>query len=660
MTDIVTETGDAGDQVDLVADLIAEAGSPAQLPTPKPFVRRLFGRPAAVVSSLWLLVVALMAIVPRLFTSQKYDTQNLALVLKGPSSGHILGTGELGQDLFARVVYGTRPTAVGALIAVVVAALLGVSLGLLSGYLGGWVDTAVQRFAELLYSIPGLIILLVVYSVFPFNVTAAMTTLGVLFSAGVMRIVRGVTLSTREELFVAAAQVAGLSRRQIILRHLLPRLTSMIIVQVSLLASIAVLVQSSLAFLGFGPRPPRPTWGSLVAEARVDMTRQSWLLVPGGLVVALTVIALNIFGDALRDTATERWTISKLHRRKPKPVAEVAGAQPAVPRPDALVSIQHLTVSFPGIGAPVPVVTDVSFDISPGEVLGIVGESGCGKSMTAAGLLGIIPGAGVISGGSVVFEGRDLTRLQPKEMERVRGKRIGFVSQEPMVALDPTWKVGRQLAEAVQHHSGCSRSEAGFRAIKLLESVNLPNPAEIAKRYPHQVSGGQAQRVAIAMALAGDPVLLIADEPTTALDVTVQAEILSLLRRLGSQRNMAIMLITHNWGVVAELADRAVVMYAGEVVEQGSVENLFNNPLHPYTQGLLRSNPHLANKGERLPTIPGSVPAPTEWPSGCRFAARCPHATQACSASAVALALHAGHDVRCIRVEELSAVGGAS
>ena len=651
MTDIVARTAGSLDSVD-------EAVAPAQLRTPKPFVRRLFGRPAAVVSALWLLVVALMALVPRLFTSQKYDTQDLALVLKGPRSGHILGTGPLGQDLFARVVYGTRPTALGACIAVVVAAVLGVSLGLLSGYLGGWVDTAVQRFAELLYSIPGLIILLVVYSVFPFNVTAAMTTLGVLFSAGVMRIVRGVTLSTREELFVAAAQVAGLSRRQIIVRHLLPRLTSLVIVQVSLLASIAVLVQSSLAFLGFGPRPPQPTWGSLIADARVDMTRQSWLLVPGGLVVALTVIALNIFGDALRDTATERWSLSKLRRRNQKPIAAVAGVQPTVARPDALVSIQHLTISFPGVDAPVPVVTDVSFDIAPGEVVGVVGESGCGKSMTAAGVLGLVPGNGVIAGGSVVFEGRDLTRLRPQEMQSVRGKRIGFVSQEPMVALDPTWRVGRQLAEAVRHHSGCSRAESTIRAVQLLETVNLPNPAEIAKRYPHQISGGQAQRVAIAMALAGDPALLIADEPTTALDVTVQAEILSLLRRLGSERNMAIMLITHNWGVVAELGDRAVVMYAGEVVEQGSVEDLFKQPRHPYTQGLLRSNPHLARKGERLPTIPGSVPAPTEWPSGCRFAARCPHATHQCRSSAVALLPHAGHDVRCIRVEELNSVLG--
>jgi peptide/nickel transport system permease protein len=631
--------------------------------TQKSFAKRLLGKPAAVISGAWLLIIATAALFPTLFTNKDPQEQDLFGILAGPGTkGHFLGTDELGRDLFARLVHGTRWTAWGSIVALTVAVILGVTLGLCAGFLGGKVDMIIQRFAEILFSIPALIILLVVYSVFPFNVVVAMGTLGVIFSSSLSRLVRGVTMTTREELFVSAAQVSGLSKRQIIFRHLLPRISSLVIVQASLLASITVLIQSSLAFLGFGPKAPRPSWGGLIANAKDNITRQSWLLVPPGVIVAITVIALNIFGDALRDTATERWSISKLKRRgrkavggltyTPTPITDAAGA---------LLSVQHLSVAFPGDDGPAPVVTDVSFHIAPGEVLGIVGESGCGKSMTASGILGMIPGRGAVTGGAVLFNGQNLTTMTPVELEVIRGRQIGFVSQEPMVALDPTWRVGRQLAEAVAHHRGVSKSESRRIAVELLEAVNLPTPAEMARRYPHQVSGGQAQRIAIAFALAGNPSLLIADEPTTALDVTIQAEILTLLRKIGAERQMAIMLITHNWGVVAELCDRAVVMYAGEVVETATVSEMFHGPLHPYTQGLLRSNPHLATKGDRLPTIAGSVPLPSEWPSGCRFEARCVHATAECGAGTVELTNPLpGRNVRCIKVDSMLSELGLS
>jgi peptide/nickel transport system permease protein len=626
-------------------------------PIQKGFFRRLVAKPSAIVSGLWLAILLVAALFPRLFTATDPMNQDLLATLKGyRAPSHWLGTDELGRDVWSRLVNGTRWTLWGSLIALVVAVVLGVTFGLVAGFLGGKVDMVIQRFAEILFSIPALIILLVVYSVFPFNVAAAMATLGVIFSSSLSRLVRGVTLTTREELFVAAAQVSGLSKFQIIVRHLLPRISSLVIVQASLLASISVLIQSSLAFLGFGPRPPKPSWGGLIANARENISSQPFLLIPPGIAVALTVIALNIFGDAIRDTATERWSISKIRKRNKGGATQglVYTSTPIADTGSALLSVQHLSVAFPSDDGIMPVVTDVSFAIGPGEVVGLVGESGCGKSMTAAGVLGMIPGRGVITGGSVHFDGQNLTAMTPKELEGIRGREIGYVSQEPMVALDPTWRVGRQLAEAIAHHQGVSKREARAAAIELLTAVNLPDPAGMAARYPHQVSGGQAQRIAIAFALAGNPRLLIADEPTTALDVTIQAEILALLRRIGSERGMAIMLITHNWGVVAELCDRAIVMYAGELVEQGPTSAMFHKSLHPYTQGLLGSNPHLAIKGERLPTIPGTVPAPFEWPPGCRFAARCNQVQSECEAHAVELTVPLpNREVRCHRAEEL-------
>jgi peptide/nickel transport system permease protein len=274
--------------------------------------------------------------------------------------------------------------------------------------------------------------------------------------------------------------------------------------------------------------------------------------------------------------------------------------------------------------------------------------------MTAMAILGLLPGAGQIEGGSVFFAGRDLTRLSERELERVRGKEIGVISQEPMVSLTPTYRIGWQIAELVRQHHGVSARAARERTVELLRQVHLPDPELIARRYLHELSGGMAQRVCIARALAGEPKLLIADEPTTALDVTVQAEILELLRELQRDRKMAVLLITHDWGVIADLCDRAVVMYAGEVVEQATLTTLFREPLHPYTQALLASNPHHAPEADRLPTIPGNVPKPGAWPEGCHFHPRCGYATTACREAPIALERPvANRETRCIHHDRL-------
>ncbi|HEY3477745.1 MAG TPA: oligopeptide/dipeptide ABC transporter ATP-binding protein, partial [Streptomyces sp.] len=427
---------------------------------------------------------------------------------------------------------------------------------------------------------------------------------------------------------------------------------STVIVQAALFAAIVVTIQAGLGFLGLGAQPPSPSWGGLVADASQAIDRDPWMLVPAGVPLVITVIALGLLGDAIRDAAVENWSAGRTTaspRRTPVPERRSTTEAADPPDHDALLSVRDLSISIGGI----PVVQGVSFDVHAGETLGVVGESGCGKSVTSLGVLGLVPGGGRVTGGRVVFDGTDLVD-DPVALARVRGAGIAYVSQEPMVALDPTFTVGRQLAEAVRTHHRGTRAAGRDRVLELLAMVNIPDPEGVAARYPHQLSGGMAQRVAIALALAGEPRLLIADEPTTALDVTVQAEILTLLRTLQDKTGMAVVIVTHDWGVVADLCHRAVVMYAGQVVERADVEEVFALPLHPYTAGLLAANPHLAAAGRALPTIPGTVPPPGRWPDGCRFAARCTRADERCTAAAVPLTEPAPARItRCVHAEQL-------
>ncbi|MEU7931606.1 dipeptide/oligopeptide/nickel ABC transporter permease/ATP-binding protein [Micromonospora echinofusca] len=626
---------------------------------PESFALRLLRRPLAVAALLWLVVVAVCALFPDLVTDRDPLEQDLIAALQGPSAEHPLGTDRLGQDLLSRLVHGAGTTLWGVLVAVLTSTVLGVLLGLPAGYLGGVVDAAILRVSDLLFAVPAIIILLVVVAVFPENVTIAMVTFGVLLAAGLIRVVRTATRSTREELFIAAARVSGLSSGQILRRHVLPRLRGLVIVQASLIAAVSLVIQAGLAFLGFGPQPPQPSWGGMVDEARDVIVQHPWALVPPGLAVAITVLAFTLLGDAVRDTAAQAWSSSKLVRSTPRRGSDPApnGAATLVPE-GVLLSVQHLSVEIPvrsgPPGAPAaPVVGDVSFDVADGEIVGLVGESGCGKTVTALSILGLVPGGGRVTGGAFLFSGHDLARASESEWKEVRGRGIGYVAQDSMVSLDPAVRAGAQLAEAVRRHTGLRRAEAADRVLELLSDVGVPDPARVARLYPHQLSGGLAQRVAIAFALAGSPRLLIADEPTTALDVTVQAEILALLRRLSRERRMAVLLVTHDLGVVAELCDRAVVMYAGQVVEVCPVSRMFSRPRHPYTMGLLAADPHRAAPDGRLPTIAGTVPAPSDWPTGCRFADRCRLVEERCRREPVGLSRpEPGHVARCLRADD--------
>jgi peptide/nickel transport system ATP-binding protein len=314
----------------------------------------------------------------------------------------------------------------------------------------------------------------------------------------------------------------------------------------------------------------------------------------------------------------------------------------------ALLDVQNLSVTFAGDEGPVRAVEHVSFSLPCGETLGVVGESGCGKSVTALAIMGLLPAKGVRREGRVAFDGRDLAGLDRAALSDLRGRRLAMIFQEPMTSLNPAFTVGEQIMEAILRHRRCGRAEAETRAIEMLRRVRIPAPEKRFRDYPHKLSGGMRQRVMIAMALACDPELLIADEPTTALDVTIQAQVLDLMRKLRAETGAAIMLITHDLGVVAEMADRVIVMYAGQIVEEAPVRTLFARPEHPYTVGLLGSIPRLDKKRGRLPAIEGTVPSPLAMPPGCRFAPRCPFADTRCHAEAPPLrAIVADHLARC-------------
>ncbi len=622
-------------------------------------------RPIGALSLLFLVVAIVASIAAPLFAPYGPYNQNLLAANAGPSAAHLLGTDELGRDLFSRLLYGGRITFLGVGEAVGTVLLLGVPSGLAAGYLGGRVDRWIGNWVDLLLSVPNIIIVLAVLAIFGSNQDAAMVATGAIGAAGVTRVVRSAVLSVREELYIANAELAGLSTPRIILRHVLPRVAGPIIVQGSIWGGIALGVETGLAFLGLGVVPPAPSWGGMIAEASTAIYTDQWMLVPAGVAVALTSLAFVLLGDAIRDAHFERWSGSSVTTKSAKPKQgkgtqprESAAAAPMqsspTPSDRQLLAVRDLTVELVRPAGLIRVVDRVSFNIDRNEIVGIVGESGSGKSVTALAIGGLLPKSGAITG-SVSLEGRELLHLDNRQLVAIRGSHVAYVFQEPMTALDPTFTVGYLLSEVVRRHDRMTKSARKARVLELLEQVRISDPASVVKRYAHELSGGMAQRVCIALALAGRPKLLIADEPTTALDVTVQAEILELLRTLRDERGLAVILVTHDWGVVADICDRAIVMYAGQVVEQAPVFDLFRSPKHPYSAGLQECDPALAVAGGELRSIPGNVTPPEQWQSGCRFAERCDYCEPSCTAEPLELvAARNDHQVRCVRWSELA------
>jgi peptide/nickel transport system permease protein len=400
----------------------------------------------------------------------------------------------------------------------------------------------------------------------------------------------------------------------------------------------------------------------MVADAQQAMPLDPWMLVPTGGIVAIVALSLTLLGNGIRDAymgrstgSTKAYSWRALAARVTRN-AEPTGRKEAADK-GAVLSVRNMTVSLPRGKGEVPIVDSVSFEVRPGEALGIVGESGCGKSVTISGVLRVLPLGAHVQADSIAFKGDELTPLSENELNDYRGKRIAFISQEPISSLDPAFTVGHQLMEAVRLHQRVGKDQARDFARDLMTRVRLPDPDAVAKLYPHELSGGMAQRIAIARALAGQPELLIADEPTTALDVSVQADILDLLRALREDTGMALIIVTHDWGVIAEACDRALVMYAGQIVETATVRSLIQNPEHPYTKALLKSSSAGVGPRQLLPVIAGVVPPPGSWPKGCRFASRCEFVEPACTTGPIPMVpVGDGEGARCIRVESIDLV----
>jgi peptide/nickel transport system permease protein len=587
--------------VSSAATEVARASRLLRLPRPHPVLRS----PALVIAGVWLVLVVGGTLLASFVSPYGPLDQDLVHAHEGPSARHWLGTDVLGRDILSRILHGAGATLSSVLIALAVYVVLGVVLGLIAGYAGGWADRVINLAVSLVITMPGIIVLYVVLSVYRGNIHLAMAIFGFLSAPIMVLLVRSSALSVRNELFVDAAKVSGLGTLRIVFSHVLPRSRPYIIVQATVFAANAILVDSGLSFLGFGIQPPAPSWGNMISEAAAVITLYPWMIVPTGVVIALTALSLGVIGDGLRNVFAIGWTAPKLTRSR----GSVDGT--AVPMGvDAVLSVRELQLAYSTPSGLVPVVKHVSFDVRGGEVLAIVGESGSGKSTVAHGVLRVGGAALVTQGGAVGFDGVDLQSLSDAGLARYRGSRIGYVAQEPMVALSPSHRIRKQLGELVRRHEGLTGDANRKRVLELLTLVELRDPATVMTKYPHELSGGMAQRVSIAFALAGRPRLLVADEPTTALDVTVQAGILGLLKRLQEQTGMAMILITHDWGVVADISDRVAVMYRGEIVEEASALDVFHEPRHPYTRALLASNPHGATPGQDLPVVVGTFPTP--------------------------------------------------
>jgi peptide/nickel transport system permease protein len=570
---------------------------------PPGFARRLLRRPLAWFALLWLGGVITLALAAPWAAPMDPLDQDLLAVKQLPGGVHWLGTDELGRDVLSRLLHGALPTVVGVAQALAVVSVLGLALGVSAGYFGGRWDAFVGQLVNLIQAMPTIVIMLAVLTVFNRSMLAAMVTLGVLGAAGITRVVRSATLNVRGELYIEAARISGLGDGAIVVRHVLPRIVGPAIVQLSLFAALAVIVQTGISFLGLGVQPPAPTWGGMIFDASASLNDFPWLLVPSGVTVAITLLAFGLLGDSLRDAAVENWSRPTARRRSATAGGLRGAVPPPAPAPGAVLSVRELTVTTGAGAARRALVKGLGFDLMPGETLGLVGESGSGKTLSILALMGLLPAGTEVAAGTAWLDGRAIDLRDEAGLRPLRGKGLGMIFQEPMAALDPCFTVGHHLTEVIRRHQGLGAAAARERAIELLRQVRIDHAEDVARRYPHQVSGGMAQRVGIARALAAQPRVLLADEPTTALDVTVQAEILDLLRTLGRTHGLAVVFVTHDWGVVADICDRAMVLYRGRVLETAPVLEVFERPQHPYTAALLKANPHGAPPGQRLPTV---------------------------------------------------------
>jgi peptide/nickel transport system permease protein len=620
---------------------------------------KLIRRPMGALGLGMLTIAVLVAIfAPLLAPYDPYANVRVTIfdIFQPPSAAHPLGTDDGGKDVLSSLIYGARVSLTVGFTAAAITTLVGGTIGIVAGYLAGRVGTVLMSITDFFLVIPEIALQIVIVAIAGQSLLNIILVIGLLGWATTARLVRSQTLSVRERKFVLRAKAIGAGDGHILRRHVLPALLPLMIANTVLVISLAILSESTLAFIGLGD-PTLISWGQMLNFAfnRGAISAGAWwALIPPGLAIVWVVLATTILGTALEDVLNprlKRHHLERERRRKPATPAPVL-EMPRVTTAEApLLSVRNLTVEFDAPGSPLRAVNDVSFDLRRGETIGLVGESGSGKTTTALAMLRLLPPGGQVVAGQVLFDSEDLMTLDAKEMRAVRWARLAIVFQGAMNSLNPVRRVGDQVAEAVRiHEPSVGRRGATTRAEELLERVGIPRRRS--RDYPHTFSGGMKQRAMIALALACSPDLIVADEPTTALDVMIQAQILELLAGLSTEMGMATIMVTHDLGVVGQRCDRVLVMYGGTIAEEAEAARLYANPQHPYTQALLASFPDLSHPDRELVSIAGTPPRLDAMPPGCPFAPRCPMVFDRCRVERPpAYELIRGRRVACFLVE---------
>jgi len=540
--------------------------------------------PAGLIAGVIIALAIVVAVFADVLAPYGANESDLTRLFEQGGNGHFLGTDGAGRDVVSLLIYGTRSSLIGALIAVAVSMVVGVTTGLVAGYYGRWFDTVGMWISSAILALPGIVVLLAFRASVSTSMWAAMFVFGLLLAPAFFNLVRAAVRAVRNELYVDAARVSGVSDARIIGRHVLTIVRGPIVIQAAMVAALGLMIQAGLEFLGLGDRTT-PSWGQSLNEGFQNIFRADHLILWPGLALGITIAAFALFANALRDALD---AADSPHRPSPpSPKESEHGAEDCPREEGTLLSVRDLRVAFASPLGDSEVVHGIDLDLNEGTVVGLVGESGSGKTQSALAVLGLLADSGRVTAGSVALEGR---QLELKERLAMLGRKVGYIPQEPMSNLDPAFTVGSQLIEPIRRHLRLKPKEARRRAFELLERVGISEPHRVMRSYPHQISGGMAQRVLIAGAVSCEPSLLIADEPTTALDVTIQADILDLLRDLQKERGMGLLIVTHDFGVVADICDKVYVMQTGVIVEQQRVGRLFTAPQHEYTKSLLAAS----------------------------------------------------------------------
>ena len=563
------------------------------------------------------------------YDSSSTSSAGLNDVYNPPSAQHWFGTDDAGQDVFSNFIFGARISLTVGFFAAFISIIIGGVLGLVAGFFGGRWENFIMRFTDIFLVIPDLPLMVVIVALTKPSLLNIIFVIGLLGWTTTARVVRSQTLAVKSRKFVLRARAIGAGKGHIVTHHILPLVMPILVVQAVLVVSLAILNESALSFIGLGD-PTALSWGQMLnyAFGRGAMSTGAWwaLVVPGFGIVWV-VLGLTLLGQGLEKVLNPRL---ETHHLMPGRLSVQNDAGGAVVKKGTLLEVQNLSINYINDGQPpARAVENISFTLKEGELIGLVGESGCGKTTLMLSLLRLLPSAGQIVNGRVFFNGKDLVALSDEDLNTIRWSGISIVFQGAMNALNPVRTVGDQIAEAITKHlPNYPKENIQPRVIELLELVGIA--ADHKDNYPHQYSGGMRQRAMIAMALACNPQVIIADEPTTALDVMIQAQILELLDSLRKKLGLAIIFVTHDLGVVAEICDKVLVMYGGVTAEYADVDVIYNDAKHPYTQELLKAFPDLTKPKKKLSSIPGYPPRLEALPAGCRFAPRCPVAIARC------------------------------